>query len=75
MACLRSWSLKLGFLGPISVMVVVGFGVGGWWDLGVRGSFSAAGSSGAPVSFCTTARKFDGSAWTKVVLGEVGSAA
>lgn len=39
----------------------------------VSGSFWADGSSDAPVSFWTTARKFDGSAWTKVVFGVVGS--
>ena len=56
----------MGFLGPISVAER-------WWGLWLRGSFWADGSSGAPVSFWTTARKVDGSAWTKVVLGEVGS--
>ena len=49
--------------------------MGWWWGLWLRRSFWfwADGSSGAPVSFWTTARKFDGSACTKVVLGVVGS--
>ena len=75
-ACRRSCSLKFGFfLGPI-ISVVVGL----LWvrvatrdDGRVRGSFSADASSGAPVSFWTTSLKFDGSAWTKVVLPIVGS--
>lgn len=39
----------------------------------MRGSFWADESSGAPVSFWTTALKVAGSAWTYVVLGETGS--
>lgn len=71
----RSWSLKLGFFGPIVSTAVVAED-GRWvWAARragrVRGSFSW--SSEAPVSFWTTARKFDGSAWTKVVFGVVGS--
>jgi hypothetical protein len=68
-ACLRSCSLKAGFLVPISAAEMVAAGLG----LPVRWSFYADGSSGAPVSLWTTARKVEGSAWTKVVLVEVGS--
>ncbi|MFS7950718.1 hypothetical protein Hanom_Chr07g00586491 [Helianthus anomalus] len=38
-------------------------------DLRLGGSGPVWGVVAAPVSRCTTARKFDGSAWTKVVVG------
>lgn len=62
--CLRSCSLKAGRRGPA--------GPGP-----VTGSFNEDESWAAPVSRWTTARKLDGSAWTKVVLGvdEFGSEA
>lgn len=62
--CLRSCSLKAGRRGPA--------GPGP-----VTGSFTEDESWVAPVSLWTTARKLDGSAWTKVVLGvdEFGSEA
>lgn len=70
----RSWSLKFGFLGPITSPAEARR-----WDCAaarrvgrVRGSLWAEGSSEAPVSFWTTARKLEGLAWTKVVLGVVG---
>ena len=72
----RSWSLKSGFLGAVVVVAVVVevAVVGRWWrrEGRVRGSLWVEGSSEAPVSFWTTARKLEGSAWTKVVLGVVG---
>lgn len=62
--CLRSCSLKAGRRGPA--------GPGP-----VTGSFREGESWVAPVSLWTTARKLDGLAWTKVVLGvdEFGSEA
>lgn len=59
----RSCSLKLGLLGPMSPAARR--------EGRVRGSLWTEGSWDAPVSFWTTARKFDGSAWTKVVLGGI----
>lgn len=54
----RSWSLKAGLRGPISAELIL--------------PVILAGE--APVRRWTTARKVEGSAWTKVVLGrEFGS--
>lgn len=65
--CLRSWSLKGGRRGPMSAEV----GLGAARRVGrVTGSLGEAESGEAPVRCWTTARKLDGSAWTKVVLLE-----
>lgn len=67
--CLRSCSLNTGLRGPISAEI--GFAEEDR-AVAVTGSFWMLGSWVAPVSFWTTARKVEGSAWTKVVLVEGG---
>lgn len=63
--CRRSCSLKADRRGPISPETGLGARRAGW----VTGSFWDE-SWDAPVSRWTTARKVDGSAWTKVVLAD-----